>query len=76
MSFLSQGAMRGAPPASWFTSFTAFSKDVYDGSIVSDDAAGSREETVMSRWNFGELTKHPAFEWVATRQVLPGTLIQ
>jgi hypothetical protein len=33
-------------------------RDVYDGSIVSEDAAGSREETVMSRWNFGELTKH------------------
>jgi hypothetical protein len=76
MSFLSQGATRGAARASWFTSCTAFSKDVYDGSIVSEDVLGSREETVMSRWNFGELTKRPAFEWLAARQVLPGTLIQ
>ena len=38
-----------------------FSKDVYDRSIFNVAAAGSREETVMSRWNFGELTKCVVF---------------
>ena len=75
-----------APAASWFTTFTAFPKHVYDGHIVSKNPPGSREETVILRCNFGEMVspvQPPTSANANTRlqkpcalQVLPGTLIQ
>ena len=65
---------RRPPVASQFASFTGSLQGDLDGSIVREHAAGSREETVMSRWNFGEPTKALPSNGLTLSQMLSATL--